>query len=64
MTGSSLRHSYGTRKAAAGVPLLDLARMMGTSAVMIERHYGHYDPARGASHVERVGMAAPAGASV
>jgi|GEM_PF-2490279 len=60
VTAYSLRHSYGTKMAAAGVPLLDLARMMGTSAVMIERHYGHYDPARGASHVARVfGSAEP-----
>ena len=54
VTAYSLRHSYGTRMSAAGVPLLDLARIMGTSVVMIERHYGHYDPARGASHVARV----------
>ena len=54
VTAYALRHAYGTRMAAAGVPLLDLARLMGTSIRMIERHYGHYDPARGASHVERV----------
>ena len=50
----------GPRMAAAGVPLLDLARLMGTSVRMIEKHYGHYDPARGASHVERVFGSAPA----
>ena len=50
----SLRHSYGTRMAAEGVPLIDLAKIMGTSVRMIEKHYAHYDPARGASHVERV----------
>ena len=49
----SLRHSYGTRTAGAGVPLLDLARIMGTSVQMIERHYRHHDPERAASHVER-----------
>ncbi|WP_420454455.1 tyrosine-type recombinase/integrase [Rubrivirga sp.] len=54
VTAYALRHAYGTRMAAAGVPLLDLARLMGTSLRMIERHYGHYDPARGASHVDRV----------
>ncbi|MEP0545543.1 MAG: tyrosine-type recombinase/integrase [Rhodothermales bacterium] len=54
VTAYALRHAYGTRMAAAGVPLLDLARIMGTSVRMIEKHYGHYDPARGASHVERV----------
>lgn len=54
ITAYSLRHSYGTRMAAAGVPLLDLARIMGTSVAMIERHYGHYCPERGAAHVLRV----------
>ena len=54
VTAYSLRHSYGTRMAAAGVPLLDLARIMGTSVQMIERHYGHYCPERGAAHVLRV----------
>lgn len=54
VTAYALRHAYGTTMAAAGVPLLDLARLMGTSLRMIEKHYGHYDPARGASHVERV----------
>lgn len=50
----SLRHGYGTRMAQAGVPLWELANLMGTSVRMIERHYGHYDPKRGAAHVERV----------
>ena len=60
VTAYSLRHSYGTTMAAAGVPLLDLARIMGTSVAMIERHYGHYCPERGAAHVLRVfGASAP-----
>ena len=50
----SLRHGYGTAMAQAGVPLWELANLMGTSVRMIERHYGHYEPARGAAHVERV----------
>ncbi|HEX9951243.1 MAG TPA: tyrosine-type recombinase/integrase [Rubricoccaceae bacterium] len=54
VTAYVLRHAYGTRMAAAGVPLLDLARIMGTSVAMIERHYGHHSPDRAASHVERV----------
>ncbi|WP_412060357.1 tyrosine-type recombinase/integrase [Rubrivirga sp. IMCC45206] len=63
VTAYALRHAYGTRMAGAGVPLLDLARLMGTSLRMIERHYAHYDPARGASHVDRVFGAAPSPAS-
>lgn len=54
VTAYSLRHSYGTRMALAGTPLYLLAQMMGTSVAMIEKHYGHFDPARGAAHVARV----------
>ena len=54
VTAYSLRHSYGTEMMTAGTPLLYLAKLMGTSAEMIERHYAHFDPARGASFVERV----------
>lgn len=46
--------------AAAGVPLLDLAQMMDTSAVMIEGHCGCYDSEQGASHVQRVFVKASA----
>ena len=54
ITAYCLRHGYGTRMIQAGVPAFELARMMGTSLKMIEDHYGHFDPLRAASHVERV----------
>ena len=54
VTPYSLRHSFGTRLAMEGTPLYLIARLMGTSVQMVERHYAHYDPARGADHVERV----------
>lgn len=50
----SLRHTFGTRLAMAGTPIYLIARLMGTSVQMIEKHYAHYDPARGADHVEKV----------
>lgn len=50
----SLRHAYGTRMASAGVPLLRLAKLMGTSARMIEKHYAHLSAEGGADDVERV----------
>ena len=50
----SLRHGYGTLMAQRGTPLWHLAKLMGTSVRMIEKHYGHYDPAHGAEHVDRV----------
>ena len=49
-----LRHSYGTNLTAASKPVLDVAQMMGTSGGMLEDHYAHYDPRRGAAHVEDV----------
>lgn len=54
VTAYSLRHAYGTQLVSEGVPIYDVARLMGTSVAMVETHYAHHDPARGAAHVERV----------
>ena len=54
VTAYSLRHAFGTRMALGGTPLYLLAQLMGTSVAMIEKHYGHFDPQRGAAHMERV----------
>lgn len=54
VTAYSLRHAFGTRLALGATPLYVLAQMMGTSVAMIEKHYGHFDPQRGAAHMERV----------
>ncbi len=35
----SLRHTYATRELLGGVDIHTLARQMGTSVVMLERHY-------------------------
>ena len=40
----SLRHYYATQKLLQGVAIHDLARQMGTSAIMIEKHYSHLRP--------------------
>jgi integrase len=37
----SLRHFYATRQLRRGVPIYDLAKNMGTSVAMIEKHYSH-----------------------
>jgi integrase len=37
----TLRHSTITDLVGAGLPLLTIAQISGTSAEMIERHYGH-----------------------
>ena len=54
VTAYSLRHAYGTRMASAGVPLLRLGKLMGSSARMIEKHYAHLSAEGGADDVERV----------
>jgi integrase len=40
-TAYTLRHSVITDLVTAGLPLLTVAQISGTSAEMIERHYGH-----------------------
>lgn len=40
-TAYTLRHSTITDLVGAGLPLLTIAQISGTSAEMIERHYGH-----------------------
>ena len=40
-TAYTLRHSTITDLVSAGLPLLTIAQISGTSAEMIERHYGH-----------------------
>ena len=37
----SFRHTFAVRWLRAGKPAIALARVMNTSVVMIERHYGH-----------------------
>jgi integrase len=40
-TAYTLRHSTITDLVVAGLPLLTVAQVSGTSAAMIEKHYGH-----------------------
>lgn len=40
----SLRHTYATTSILGGVDLHTLARQMGTSIAMLERHYSHLTP--------------------
>jgi integrase len=45
VTAYTLRHSTITDLVTAGLPLLTIAQISGTSAEMIERHYGHLNRA-------------------
>ena len=38
---NSIRHGFATSALYAGVPILSLAKAMGTSVAMIDSHYGH-----------------------
>jgi integrase len=44
----TLRHSYISQALSDGIPTLDVARHVGTSLLMIEKHYGHL--VAGAAH--------------
>jgi integrase len=44
VTAYTLRHSTITDLVSAGLPLLTIAQISGTSAHMIEKHYGHLVP--------------------
>lgn len=49
-----LRSTFASRTHAAGVPVFELANVMGTSVRMIERHYGTLLDGAGASMVGRL----------
>jgi integrase len=49
-----LRSTFASRALAAGVPVFELAKVMGTSVRMIERHYGTLLDGAGASIVGRL----------
>ncbi|MCX7263935.1 MAG: hypothetical protein NT035_00725, partial [Burkholderiales bacterium] len=40
----SLRHYYATQRLLEGIPIHDLAEQMGTSILMITKHYSHLTP--------------------
>ena len=40
----SLRHYYATQRLLESIPVHDLAQQMGTSVLMIQKHYSHLTP--------------------
>jgi hypothetical protein len=49
-----LRSTFASNSLAAGVTVFELARLMGTSASMIERHYGTLVEGAGADIARRL----------
>jgi len=45
------RHTYATFRLTEGVDSLFLAKQMGTSVAMIEKHYGHITPVKNAERI-------------
>lgn len=52
----TLRHSTITDLVTDGLPLLTIAQISGTSAEMIERHYGHLTRAAATEALERLAL--------
>jgi hypothetical protein len=49
-----LRSTFASNSLAAGVSIFELARVMGTSVAMIERHYGALLEGAGADIARRL----------
>jgi len=45
------RHTYATFRLTEGVDVYFLAKQMGTSVLMIEKHYGHITPVKNADRI-------------
>ena len=56
VTAYAMRHAGASDLVAGGVPLLTIAQLSGTSVAMIERHYGHLLPDRGAAALARLAL--------
>lgn len=52
----TLRHSFITQALVDGLATLDVARLVGTSVTMIEKHYGHLVASAARERLERVVM--------
>ena len=49
----SFRHGFISRELMGGTPIFVLAKTCGTSAAMIQKHYGHFCHDQGAAYLER-----------
>lgn len=52
----TLRHSFITQALTDGMTTLDVARLVGTSVMMIEKHYGHLVASSAKERLDKVAM--------
>jgi integrase len=52
----TLRHSFITQTITDGMTTLDVARLTGTSVMMIEKHYGHLVASAAAKRLKKVSL--------
>jgi integrase len=52
----TLRHSWITSALQGGLATLDVARLVGTSLMMIEKHYGHLVASAARTRLAKVAM--------
>jgi integrase len=52
----TLRHSFVTTALTSGLATLDVARLVGTSVMMIEKHYGHLVASAARERLAKVAM--------
>lgn len=57
VTFHCLRHTAASLLAAAGVPLLDIARILGHSTLAVTMRYAHFVPESGRAGIEKLGKA-------
>src|ERR1700741_2934223 len=52
-----LRHTAASLMVGAGVPLFDVAKILGHSTLAVTMRYAHFAPAAGRAAIERLGSA-------
>ena len=57
----SLRHTCASLMVAAGVPLFDVAKILGHSTLAVTMRYAHFAPEAGRTAVDRLGAVAASG---
>ncbi len=57
LTLHGLRHSAGSIMVAAGIPILDVARILGHSTLSVTMRYARFAPASGRAAIDAIGAA-------